>query len=70
MGNKILLKAESSFTEILSFIANVDLFILLGLLVSGGSLSANTGIDATVFIIGRPAAILYCFADFHERKLS
>lgn len=68
MGNKkIPFKSGiSSFTEILSFIANVGLFILLGLLVFPKQLSAVFVPGLILFLIftfiGRPVAVLLCTA--------
>lgn len=68
MGNgKIPFKSGiSSFTEILSFIANVGLFILLGLLVFPHQLSGVLIPGLMLFLIftliGRPAAVFLCTA--------
>lgn len=66
MGNKTLpyKNGLSSFTQILSFISNVALFILLGLLVFPKQFSAIWGIGVILFLlitlIGRPVAVFLC----------
>lgn len=68
LGNKkIPFKSGiTSFTEILSFIANVGLFILLGLLVFPHRFSGiwTTGIIVFMVLtfVGRPVAVLICTA--------
>jgi cell volume regulation protein A len=54
----------SSFAETLSFIANVGLFILLGLLVFPGQLTSvwltSIMLFLIIVLIGRPAAVFLC----------
>ncbi len=76
MGNsKIPFKnGVSSFSEALSFIANVALFILLGLLVFPGQLQGTWLVSLLLFLvltfIGRPVAVLVCtsFAGLNIRE--
>ncbi len=66
MGNKKIpyKTGISSFTEILSFIANAGLFILLGLLVFPSRFPQIWSLGILLFILltfaGRPAAVLIC----------
>lgn len=66
MGNKKLpyKSGISSFTEILSFIANVGLFVLLGLLVFPRNFSQIWFLGVMLFLIitfiARPIAVLLC----------
>jgi cell volume regulation protein A len=68
MGNKKLpfKSGISSFTETLSFIANVALFVLLGLLVFPRELSEIWVTGILLFLIfnflGRPVSVLICTA--------
>lgn len=68
MGNKKLpfKSGITSFTEILSFIANVGLFILLGLLVFPHKFSGIWVTGIIIFMIlvllARPAAVMICTA--------
>lgn len=68
MGNKKLpfKSGISSFTETLSFIANVGLFVLLGLLVFPKQLSEVWMTGILLFLIfnflGRPVSVLICTA--------
>lgn len=70
LGNKkIPFKSGiTSFTEILSFIANVGLFIMLGLLVFPHRFSAIWTTGIMVFLVltfvGRPVAVLICTSFF------
>lgn len=66
MGNKKLpfKNGISSFTETLSFIANIALFVLLGLLVFPKQFSAVWGLGVIIFLIisffSRPLTVFLC----------